>query len=130
MKLPDIIMDDIFEFIEKDSDKHTMKNGEIRLQYFDENAKYMLFFDVIKDNKDITIGDQKYKLIMGQWSGVDQAVYFLKERKPNVTEEEVEQFVKEFKQGNPVRGSISLVRVLEDGSLFKSKFEDTNPYGY
>ena len=49
MKLPDIIMDDIFEFIEKDSDKHTMKNGEIRLQYFDENAKYMLFFDVIKD---------------------------------------------------------------------------------
>lgn len=130
MKLPDIIMDDIFEFIEKDSDKHTMKNGEIRLQYFDENAKYMLFFDVIKDNKDITIGDQKYKLVMGQWSGVDQAVYFLKERKPNVTEEEIEQFVKEFKQGNPVRGSISLVRVLEDGSLFKSKFEDTNPYGY
>ena len=130
MKLPDIIMDDIFEFIEKDSDKHTMKNGEIRLQYFDENAKYMLFFDVIKDNKDITIGDQKYKLIMGQWSGVDQAVYFLKERKPNVTEEEIEQFVKEFKQGNPPRGSISLVRVLEDGSLFKSKFEDTNPYGY
>lgn len=128
MKLPDIIMDDIFEFIEKDSDKHTRKDGEIRLQYFDENGKYMLFFDVIKNDRDIIIGDQKYKLVMGQWTGVDQAVYFLKERKPNVTEEEVEQFVKEFKQGNPLRGSISLVRVLEDGSLFKSKFEDTNPY--